>query len=396
MQERSVIHLNVADFAVALESRVDNRLRKRPVVIAPGNFPRAAVYDLSEEAYQAGIRKGMILPQVRRLCRDALVIPPRRSLYERGMKALIAHAAPYSPLIEATDIQGHLFLDATGTGRLFGRAVDVAERIRREVIAALGINPIWSVASNKLMAKIGSRMVKPAGEYWVRAGEETAILKNLPLCLLPGLEADDLKKLSEYRLSRVGEVAAWTLGQLSTVFGSEARAGHLYESVRGIDLSPILPAGQAPSEVTAEHEFSEDTNDAGRLRLVLRQLAEDAGQELRRRRLAARRIGLVLDYSDGMRCIRQTTLAGPTANDFALFDACLIALERAWLRRVRVRHVRMVCDRLGYPSGQLDLWEAEDTQTRRREGLVSAVDRIRGRFGRDAIYLGIRHLRKNP
>ncbi|MGD0094411.1 MAG: hypothetical protein ABSE73_31270, partial [Planctomycetota bacterium] len=65
--ERSIIHLNVADFAVAVERILDSRLRGRPVLIAPAGLARAAVYDMSEEAYRAGVRKGMDLARARRL-----------------------------------------------------------------------------------------------------------------------------------------------------------------------------------------------------------------------------------------------------------------------------------------------------------------------------------------
>ena len=53
---RNIIHINVADFAVAVERAVDRRLRERPVIVAPEGVSRAVVYDMSEEAYQAGVR----------------------------------------------------------------------------------------------------------------------------------------------------------------------------------------------------------------------------------------------------------------------------------------------------------------------------------------------------
>ena len=41
MHERAIIHLNVADFAVAVERAVDGRLKDRPVIIAPEGAARA-------------------------------------------------------------------------------------------------------------------------------------------------------------------------------------------------------------------------------------------------------------------------------------------------------------------------------------------------------------------
>ena len=68
---RAIIHINIADFAVAVERVVDPRLVNRPVIIAPKGSARAVVYDMSEEAYQSGVRKQMALKRALRLCRDA-------------------------------------------------------------------------------------------------------------------------------------------------------------------------------------------------------------------------------------------------------------------------------------------------------------------------------------
>ncbi|MGD9149876.1 MAG: hypothetical protein PVG40_06270, partial [Desulfobacterales bacterium] len=173
---RSIIHLNVADFAVAVERVVDRRLHERPVIIAPEGAVRAAVYDMSNEAYLAGIRKGMALQRAVHLCKDVRILPPHPHRYEQAMRDVLACALPYSPLIETGEDDGHLFMDATGTGRLFGPPRDVAWRLRRQIKSDLGLNPIWSVALNKLVAKVATRLVKPDGEYVVPAGEEKALL----------------------------------------------------------------------------------------------------------------------------------------------------------------------------------------------------------------------------
>ena len=131
MRERFIIHLNVADFAVAIERLTDSRLRERPVIVAPQGAVRAAVYDMSEEAYQNGVRKQMPLKRALRRCWDACVVAPHVNRYENAMKALVRCALPYSPLVEMADHNGHLFVDATGTGQLFGPPPDVAWRIRK-------------------------------------------------------------------------------------------------------------------------------------------------------------------------------------------------------------------------------------------------------------------------
>lgn len=384
--DRAIIHLNVADFAVAVERAMDRRLAGRPVIIAPAAAARAAVYDMSEEAFRAGVRKGMPLARAARLCRDARVLPPHPERYEQAMRALRQCALPCSPRIEAGEIDGHLFIDATGTGRLLGPPMDVAWRLRREIRTHLGLTPIWSVAPNKLVAKVATRLVKPEGEYIVAAGEEQPFLAPLRLELIPGIERDDLTRLREFNLTRTHDVAALRLEELQVPFGS--RALFLYETVRGIDPSPVLAIGEKPPAVASGHAFATDTNDTDVLLAALYRLIEQAGGELRRRRRAARRVAVVLDYSDGVRCIRQAAARPATANDITLFAAARQALFLAWARRVRVRHLRLVCDRLVFPPSQLALFGDDRQQTEKRDRLIGAVDAVRHRFGGGALQVG--------
>ena len=333
---RSIIHLNVADFAVAVERAVDRRLHERPVIIAAEGAVRAAVYDMSNEAYMVGIRKGMALQRAVRLCKDARILPPHPHRYEQAMRDVLARALPYSPLIETGEDDGHLFMDATGTGRLFGPPRDVAWRLRRQIKSDLGLNPIWSVAPNKLVAKVATRLVKPDGEYVVAAGEEKSLLAPLPVRLVPGIERDDLLRLQEFNLTHAFQVAALSLEQLEIPFVNRARL--LYEAVRGIDPSPVLPVGQKPPRVIADHEFGTDTNTVNTLESVLYRLVEQVGSRLRRRRRAARRIAIVLDYSDGMRRARQAAARPATANDITLFELARRALQDRKSTRLNSSH----------------------------------------------------------
>jgi DNA polymerase-4 len=386
LYNRSIIHLNVADFAVAVERAVDHRLNQRPVIIAPEGAARAAVYDMSNEAYLAGIRKGMALRRAVRLCKDVQILPPHPDRYELAMRDVLKRALPYSPLIEAGADDGHLFMDATGTSRLFGPPRDVAWRLRRQIKTDLGLDPIWSVAPNKLVAKVATRLVKPDGEYIVAPGEEEALLAPLPVSLVPGIEHADLMRLREFNLTHAFQVSALSLEQLEIPFAT--RALLLYEAVRGIDPSAVLPVGQKPPKVIADHEFGNDTNDAYILEAVLYSLVEQIGSRLRRRRRAARRIAIILDYSDGMRRARQVAARPATANDLILFELARRTLRLAWTRRVRIRHMRLICDRLIFPPAQLGLFAVDQTTNEKRCCLINAIDTVRHRFGNEALRFG--------
>ncbi len=385
-EDRSIIHINVADFAVAVERVLDRRLLGRPIIVAPEGAARAAVADMSEEAFQAGVRKHMPLSRALGRCRDARVLPPHPARYRQAMTRMLKSALPCSPLIEPGDGDGHLFVDVTGSSRLLGPPVDVAWRLYRRIRRDLGLAPIWSVATSKLIAKTATRLVKPLGEYIVEPGDEAAFLAPLPLFLVPGIERGDLTRLNDFNITRVFQAAAFTADQMQTLFGH--RGPFIHERLHGIDPSPVHPANQPPPRVIEFREFGDDTNDRSHVEGTLYRLVERAGRQLRRQALAARRIGLVLEHTDGVRRIRQVRATPPTANDFSLFAHARRVLNLAWIRRVRLRRMTLVCDRLIYPPAQQLLFEPERRMAEKQDRLMAVMDRIRHRFGTDALVMG--------
>lgn len=386
--ERSIVHLNVADFAVAVERLDQAGLHDRPVIVAPPGG-RSAVYDMSEEAYRSGVRKGMVLERARRICRDARLLPPRPLVYEQAMTEMARLVLPYSPLVESEERSGHVFLDLSGTGKLWGPARDVAWRLRREARSRLGLSPSWGLAPNKLLAKLATRVVKPDGEHIVPPGGEEAFLRPLPLHLLPGLERSDLLTLAGFNLRRVGQAALWTPEQMETVFAR--RGSHIHHILRGVDNSPVLPADSGPQGVALERQFAGDTNDWFQVEQAIFLLVEAAGRRLREMGRVAQRVEVRVYYSDGIRTARQRSHPQGTANDFLLFDLARQALAAAWSRRVRLSHLRLICDRLRYPPAQMELpLAAGPNQVRvvQRERLVAAMDQIRRRHGLEKIRLG--------
>jgi DNA polymerase-4 len=386
VRERSVLHFNVADFAVAVERVEDTSLKEKALLIAPMQAARAVVYDMSEEAYGDGVRKGMPLRQARGLCRKAVVLAPRTDLYQKAMAAFVKELQGYSPLIESGQVDGHFFVDVTGTHRLYGPAPDVGWRIRREVKKGLGINPIWTLGTTKLVSKVASRLVKPVGEYIVSPGEEKTFLAPLAIDLLPGLKREELEKLHEFRLTTIGALASLSRNQLMVPFGS--RCDFLHAASRGIDDSRICVASTADQPADYEHVFEEDTNDKEEVESVAANLAGRAGFELRKRKQVARRIGIWLRYSDGGHVVRQASHRGGISGDFLLQKLASTALHRAWIRRTRIRSCRLVCDRLQRQSPQLSLFPEVIEENRGEQEVLGAMDALRLRYGHGVIGVG--------
>jgi len=377
---KSVLFVDPPAFCATVERLVAPALRSRPLAVAPPGADRATVLALSPEAQAAGITRGMGVRLARKLCPDLILLPPNPRLYARASRALHEILRVYAPVIEPKGY-GHAFLDISGTEGLFGPAIDVAERIRRESAERLRLPLTVGVAMNKLVSEAATRAGR-TGCLWpvlVPFGSEASFLSPHLIGVLPDVPDDILFRLDEYQLEKIGQVAAIAESELCAVFGARGRV--LRARSRGIDARPVLsPAVKA--EYRLAHTLATDTNDLGVLHPLLRRLTEALGLRLRKRALAARRLTVQVEYADYQDSARNIPLAAHCL-DRDLWNAARRGLDLAMGRRIAVRTVTVTADRLIEANAQLDLWEESEGPA---EALQGARDRIRKRWGERSFY----------
>jgi len=381
---RTVLYVDPPAFCTTVEQVVAPALRRRPLAVAPPGAERATVLAVSREAAAAGIRRGMLVRLARKVCPDLHLLPPNPRLYARASRALHEVLAVYAPVIEPR-WYGHAFLDLTGTERLFGPAVDVAERIRRETAERLRLPLSVGIATSKLVSEAATRVgradsppsfrpsVLPSG-LWplsVPPGTEAAFLAPRHVEVLPEVPDPIRRRLDDYQLDLIGQIAAIPETDLCAVFGGAGRS--LRNGARGIDPRPVL-SPEVRAEFQAGHTLATDTNDLRLLHALLRRLTERLGRRLRQRHLAARRLALAVDYVDHMGTTRSVPLR-EAALDVELWEAARRALALALVRRTAVRHVTVTVDRLVEADLQLDLWDPPAPP--RIVRLQQALDRTR-------------------
>ncbi len=385
--ERHIIHLHVPAFPVAVERALRARLRGRPVAAACGSGDRASVLCASAEAKEEGVDKGMPLGRARRACPGLVVVSPDPARIERASRLLAGVAASYTPLWEPLR-PGHVYMDVTGTSRLWGRAKDTAERVRLEVLERLSLSGAAGVAANKLVSGIASR-IDPGGKVLdVDPGREEAFLAPLRVDYLPGLgPARSLALLRELGVGVVGELASLDPAALKPLFGR--RAVVIHRRARGIDPTPVYPPRRAPA-LRQEQVFPEGENDDHRLLRALYRLVEACCRMLRERGEAPLSGTLLLRYADRREVSRRVSFNGETAWEADLFPPLCRAFHSACTRRVRVGLMRVELGRLTPSCGrQLSLFSREPSPGEARAVLTRALDRIRARHGGRAIGYGV-------
>ncbi|MFP4036667.1 MAG: hypothetical protein ACLFUE_04030 [Desulfobacteraceae bacterium] len=385
--ERHIIHLHVPAFPIAVERASQARLRGRPVAAANGSGSRASVLCASAEAKDEGVGKGMPLVRAKQTCPGLVVIHPDPVRIEKASRLLAEVTARYTPIWEPLR-PGHIYMDVTGTSRLWGRAKDTAERARLEVLERLSLSGTAGVAVNKLVSGIASRVYLGGGVLDVDPGCEEAFLAPLRVDYLPGLgPARSLALLRELGVGVVGELASLDPVALKPLFGRRALVIH--RLARGIDPTPVYPPCKTPV-LREEQSFPEGENDDHRLLRALYRLVEACCRGLRERGEAPLSGRLLLRYADGREVSRRVSFSGETAWEADLFPPLCRAFHSACTRRVRVGLIRVEFGRLTPACGrQLSLFSREPSPGEAGAVLTRALDRIRTRHGGGAIGYGV-------
>jgi DNA polymerase-4 len=384
MMERRILHVDIASFAVAVERVVDPGLKGRAAVVAPPGGARSLVWSVSLEARHDGISVGMPLAKARRRCRSLVVLAPNPLLYERATQALGKLYARFSPLVEPGRVGGS-YIDLTGTERLFGPAPDTAVRLQKEIRSRFRLEATLGVGANKLVSKVASGLIAPPpGVEHVRSGFEEPFLAPLPVGTLPGVGRKLRDELADYNLQRVGELARVPVAHLVMAVG---RVGFvLNRKARGIDPAPVYPP-QGKPRLTEKQNFASDSNDFPFLLASVRRLVGRVGKRLRGMGQVAGKLSLRLCYADYRENRGAAPLPEGTDLDPILFESARELLEKLLDRRVRVRWLELTLGSLGDTSTQLSLFPSGAPSKACR--LVGALDRIRDRYGEDAVVRGL-------
>jgi DNA polymerase IV len=377
-----VLHADLDAFYASVEVQKDPRLRGRPLLVG-GVGARGVVTSASYEARAHGCRNAMPMAQARRLCPQAVAVPPDFAGYRRWSVRVMRIFQSVTPVVEPLSLD-EAFLDVRGARALFGDAVRIARLLRARVREEAGLALTVGVAANKFLAKLASTRGKPDGLLVVPADRALEFLHPLPVAALWGAGHATVDVLARYGLRTVGEVAATPRATLERALGP-ALGAHLHELAWGRDERPVVPF-EAAKSVGSEETFASDIDDPERLAREVLRCCVRVGRRLREAGLTGRTVTLKLRFADFRTITRARTLPDATDTDAELHEVAGDLLARLRLGRVPVRLVGVAVSNLRPRAGapvQLRL----GTERPGWEAAVRAADAIRARFGEEAIDL---------
>jgi DNA polymerase-4 len=330
---RSIAHLDMDAFYVAVELLRRPELRGKPVIVA-GEGPRAVVTTASYEARPFGVGSAIPVAHAKRRCPELVHLPVDMAHYRersREVMELVGRLGVPTEPVSLDEVYVDLSAVSDPVAKMSGLVRAIRERLRLD--ASVGIGP------SKLVAKIASDAEKPCGFVVLTREQAARRFAPEPPRLIPGIGPKTADRLRAIRIETIGSLQAHPVDDLIRRFG-ESHGRALHDRAHFRDDAPV--ARRAAKSRSVETTFDHDIADRSRLEQVLRDQATRLAAELGARGLAGRTIGIKVRLDDWTTVTRVQTLDAPT-DRAAVIAATAVALLRAYSppRPVRLLGVRV-------------------------------------------------------
>ena len=375
----TIAHIDCDAFYATIEKRDDPSLIDKPVIVGGGK--RGVVAAACYVARTYGIRSAMPMFEALRRCPHATVVKPNMAKYVAVGREVRGAMRALTPLVEPLSID-EAFLDLRGTERLHGMsAAKVLAGFAAKIERDLGITVSIGLSANKFLAKIASDLDKPRGFAVLGEAEAAAFLAGKPVGFIYGVGAVSAAKLAADGFRLIVDLQRAEKTELIRRYGEEgARLWHL---ARGLDVRSVDPVRETKS-ISAETTFERDIGELRPLEQHLWDLTERVSSRLKANALAGSTVTLKLKSTDFKIRTRARSLAAPTQLAARIFAAGRDLLVRE-VGATRFRLIGIGVSHLEDTAGD----EFADLIDRRAAGAEHAVDRLREKFGRDAVVRGL-------
>jgi DNA polymerase IV len=383
---RTIFHVDMDAFFVSVEELFDPSLKGKPVVVGGQRDERGVVSAASYAARKFGVHSAMPLRTAAKLCPHAIFVNGHPDRYRECSEKVHRVLTSFSPLVEMASID-EAYLDMTGTERLHGPPLRAAHALHGRMKTDTQLNCSVGIGISRLIAKVSSAKAKPNGVLWVVPGQEAKFLAPLDVRDIPGVGKVTEQNLHALGINQVGDLSRFEDSVLEEKFGKWGLA--LAGKSRGEDaggwFDNEVGADTEAKSISHEHTYNEDTANLEQIESTLMRLSEMVGRRLREAGLRARTIQLKLRYKDFTTITRAHSLPSATQLDTEIFEQIRLLFRRNWKKGIQIRLLGVHVSSFEATAEQGNLLEGDRRQ--RWERALSAVDRLRDKFGDSSVSL---------
>jgi DNA polymerase-4 len=377
----AIAHLDCDAFYAAIERRDDPSLNDKPVIV--GGEVRGVVSTACYIARKYGVRSAMPMFQAKKLCPKAVILKPRHGYYSAVARQIRGFMQELTPLVEPLSLD-EAYLDLSGTEKMQGRSpartmAMLAARIEKDI----GITVSIGLSYNKFLAKLASELDKPRGFAVIGRAEAKSFLRDRPVSVIRGAGKVLAAKLERDGFSTIGKLAGADPRELANRYG--ATGLWLARIAQGQDSRAVDPGGEMKT-ISSETTFDRDLSGLDALEKVLWRQAERVSIRAKSYGLSGSTIILKLKTADFRLRTRSASLEAPTQLADRIFRVARAALKRE-ADGTRFRLLGVGLSNLA-PAAEADPGSLIDPQGDKRAAAERAMDKIRGKFGGEAVRTG--------
>jgi len=362
---RFIAHLDMDAFYASVELLRYPQLRGQPAVVGgrrrtlheatdAAPFPvlknytgRGVITTATYEARALGVHSGMGLMKAAKLAPDAWLLPADFDQYRRYSRLFKDAVCAMAPEVEDRGID-EIYIDLTSLVGNAGadpwaQAREIALQLQAAVRDATGLSCSLGVTPNKLLSKIASDLQKPGGITVLRETDIPALVWPLPARKINGIGPKAGAKLDALGIRTIGELAHADPAQLVTHFGKNYGVW-MRDAAHGRDEREVVTHSE-PKSISRETTFEDDLHpvrDREKLSRIFTDLCVRVAEDLKRKGVVGKTIGLKLRYDNFRTLTRDRTLDAPTGDAVVIRRAAGECLKRVPLdRRIRLLGVRV-------------------------------------------------------
>lgn len=291
---RKIIHADMDAFYASIEMRENPKYMNKPLVVGGSPYSRSVVCSANYEARKYGIHSAMPCSKAKKLCPEAIFVPPNFLLYKQVSQEIHKIFLQYTDKVESISLD-EAYLDVTDNKLGIHSATSIAKKIQKEVHEKTSLTVSCGVSYNKFLAKVASDWKKPNGLFVIRPEDSEEFLNHLPIEKFHGIGKVTSEKMKKMGILTGYDLKKKTLFELESMFGKIG--AFYYEIVRGIDNRPVVTERETKS-VGIEDTFPKDTDNEKELLEHLEYLVNGLEHRLELKNVRGRCLTVKIKYYD--------------------------------------------------------------------------------------------------
>ncbi len=387
--DRTILHCDMNSFFASVELLDRPDLKDVPVAVSGDPEQRhGIILAKNEAAKKYGVVTAETIGQARSKCPDLILLPPHHEKYRYFSEKINDIYHRYTDMVEPFSID-ESWLDVTASRRLFGDGKEIADGIRGTVKRELGLTLSAGVSFNKIFAKMGSEYKKPDATTVITRGNFRELLWPLPSYEFFTVGRRTAEKLAGYGIYTVGDIARSDRETLVSLLGRNG--GAIHDNVNGLDDSPVGLSPERSKIRSVGHgiTFKRDLRGEKDIRTAVTALCDRVCARLRKHDLLAGGVRVEIKDPRLRTVSKQRKLEMPTSETLPFTRAAADLILSTRDPSLPIRLITVTAIDLSSPGdaagSQLSFF---DPPAGDGAGFGEALDKIRDRFGKNAIFFG--------